>query len=56
MNTFRFAYVTKKGVQHLLPRLGEFHFHAAVTLEGRENDELPEQVIGAVRIESLDTT
>ena len=54
MNTFRFAYLTKKGVQGLLGRIGDFDLHAAITLEGRVDEELPEQVLAAVRIQGLD--
>jgi hypothetical protein len=54
MNTYRFAYITKKGINGLLGRLQNFEFHAAVTIEGRENDELPEQVILACRIHGLE--
>jgi len=50
VNTFRFAYLTKKGVQHVLPRIHELKLHCAVTIEGRENDELPEQALAACRL------
>ena len=45
MNTFRFGFVTKKGAHQLLPRMAEMEFHFAVTLEGRDDAELPEQVL-----------
>jgi len=54
MNTFRFGFLTKKGVNYLFPRFGEFDFHAALTMEGREDDELPEQTLLATRIRGLD--
>ena len=54
MNTIRFAYVTKKGISSLLPRLGEMDFHFAVTVEGRDDAELPEQIIAAARCQNLD--
>ena len=54
MNTMRFAYLTKKGVNSLMSRIPDFQLHAAVTIEGREDDELPEQVLAAVRINGLD--
>ena len=50
VNLFRYAYVTKKALQHVLPRIGEMDLHAAVTLEGRDDDELPEQVLLTARI------
>lgn len=54
MNTYRFAFLTKKGVHYLLNRLKDFDFHAAFTLEGRDNEELPERTLLAVRIRGLD--
>lgn len=54
INTFRFAYLTKKGMNSMLPKLADLKLHAGVTIEGRENDELPEQVIGAARLNPLD--
>jgi len=54
MNTMRFAYLTKKGVHSLLGRIPDFQLHAAITIEGREDEELPEQVVAAVRITGLD--
>ena len=54
MNTFRFAYVTKRGVNHVLHRIGEMQIHASVTIEGRDDSELPEQAIACGRIEHLD--
>jgi len=54
MNTFRFAYMTKKGVNSLINRIPEFDLHTAITLEGREDRELPEQTLLAVRLKGLD--
>ena len=104
MNTFRFAFLTKKGVHSLMGNIPEFELHAAIvseqttptpagdaqlrrrtlrcgwqlrltlavaghtdpyrhelsrvrvpqTLEGRDDAELPEQAIAAVRITGLD--
>ena len=54
MNTFRFAYITKKGMHYVLPRIPELHAHASVTIEGRDNDELPEQIICAGRLRGLE--
>ncbi len=50
----RYAYVTKKALQHVLPRIGEMDLHAGVTLEGRDDDELPEQVLFTARIRRFD--
>jgi len=54
VNTFRFAFLTKKGINYLLPRLSDFHLHAAFTLEGRDNNELPERTLCAARLRGLD--
>ena len=45
VNTMRFAYLTKKGINYVLNRVKDMEIHAAFTLEGRENDELPEQTL-----------
>lgn len=54
INTFRFAFVTKKGVSHLMGTIPKMELHTAVTLEGRDDDELPEQTLLAVRMRGLD--
>ncbi len=54
MNTFRFAFITRKGMNYFIPKLPELRIHAAVTIEGRDNDELPEQCLAAGRIFPLD--
>ncbi|KAL1530538.1 hypothetical protein AB1Y20_001439 [Prymnesium parvum] len=55
MNTFRFAYVTKRGISSLLPRLNEMEIHFAVLVEGRdEDDSLPEQILAAGQLKNLD--
>ena len=41
-------------MHHLIPRFAEFDFHAALTLEGREDEELPERTLLATRIRGLD--
>ena len=53
MNTFRFAFLTRKGVHHLMPTFPKMDFHCAITLEGRDDSELPEQALLAVRISGL---
>jgi hypothetical protein len=53
MNTFRFGFLTKKGVHYLRERYQDFHLHVALTLEGRPDEELPEQVLLACRIRGL---
>jgi hypothetical protein len=56
MNTFRFGYITKKGVSTIFHKIKDMDFHAAITLEGRKDEELPEQVLCAVRIKNMDLT
>ena len=38
----------------LAPRFKELHLHAALTIEGREDADLPEQSLVALRIRGLD--
>ena len=54
LNTFRFGYTTKKAVSMMFHRIKDLDFHAAVTLEGRSDDELSEQALLAVRLKGLD--
>jgi len=54
INTFRFAYLTKKGMHMYLPSLHKLHMHVALTIEGRDNAELPEQALLACRLNGLD--
>lgn len=56
MNTFRFGYMTKKGVNTIFHKIKDMDFHAALTIEGRKDEELPEQVLCAVRLKNLDLT
>ena len=48
------GFLTKKGVHTLLPRFAEYDFHAALTLEGRDDGELPERTLMAARLRGLD--
>jgi len=54
MNTFRFSYITNQGVQKLMPKFAEMDFHFAVTVEGRSDDELPEQLLACANVKNLD--
>ena len=56
INTFRFAFLTKKGMSMSLPRTSEMVLHAGITIEGREDDELPEQMIAVCMVKHLDLT
>ena len=48
------GFLTKKGIHHLFPRFAEYDFHAALTIEGRSDAELPEQTLLATRLRGLD--
>ena len=54
INTFRFGIVTRKGIAHMIGVLKKADFHAAITIEGRADEELPEQTLAAARIQGLD--
>ena len=56
VNAFRFAYLTKKGISMALPRSSEMVLQAGVTIEGRDDDELPEQMIAVAYVKHLDLT
>jgi hypothetical protein len=48
------GYLAKKALNYVVPRIGDFHFHSALTLEGRDDEELPEQTLLAARIVGAD--
>ena len=48
------GFLTKKGLNYLLPNFDKYDFHAAMTIEGRSDDELPEQTLCATRIRGVD--
>mgnify|MGYP003685644579 CR=1 FL=1 len=54
INTFRFAYLTKLGMSKFIPSLQKLKLHIGVVIEGRDNNELPEQTLVACRIHGLD--
>mmetsp|Transcript_22228 Transcript_22228/g.56773 ORF Transcript_22228/g.56773 Transcript_22228/m.56773 type:complete len:349 (+) Transcript_22228:79-1125(+) len=54
MNLFRFGFLTRKGMHHLTPTLGIFQLHCALTIEGREDDELDERAILACNVQGVD--
>ena len=54
MNTFRFGFLTRKGMHHLLPRLAEFQLHVGLVLEGRDDAELDEQIFASCKLTGLD--
>ena len=49
----RFSYLARSGVHTLLPRIPEADVGIALVLEGRSEEELPEQVLGAVKLSKL---
>tara|TARA_B110001452_G_scaffold59625_1_gene46423 strand:- start:375 stop:3281 length:2907 start_codon:yes stop_codon:yes gene_type:complete len=55
MNAFRFSYITKKGVKFALSRgTADMEIMSGITIEGREDDELPEQMIGVAHFKGID--
>lgn len=40
----------------MLEKVAKADLHAALTLEGREDSEMPEQTLAAARIQGLDLT
>ena len=54
INTFRFAFLTKKGIKMALPRTAEMVLQAGLTIEGRDDEELPEQMIAVAYVKHLD--
>ena len=40
----------------VLPRTGEMDIQAGITSEGRDDDELPEQMIAVARFKGIDFT
>ena len=54
MNTFRFGLLTRKGISAMLDKVAKADLHAAITIEGRDDSELPEQTLAATRVRGLD--
>lgn len=55
VNTFRFGIATKKGMASVLSSIGRrAEVHLALTLEGRDDSELPEQTLFALRVNGVD--
>ncbi|EWM28001.1 protein of unknown function DUF1336 [Nannochloropsis gaditana] len=50
----RFAYVARKGFRYLQKRFSKMILDIAFLVEGREEDELPEQILGAARLNNVD--
>ena len=46
--------MTRKGISAMLEKLAKADLHAAITIEGRDDHELPEQTLAAARIRGLD--
>eukprot|EP00592_Proboscia_alata_P023134 CAMPEP_0194410084 /NCGR_PEP_ID=MMETSP0176-20130528/8084_1 /TAXON_ID=216777 /ORGANISM="Proboscia alata, Strain PI-D3" /LENGTH=60 /DNA_ID=CAMNT_0039211159 /DNA_START=58 /DNA_END=240 /DNA_ORIENTATION=- len=44
----------KKGLFSLQPKFPSLAFNVGFTIEGREDDELPEVLLGGVRINKID--
>ena len=54
VNTFRFSWPTKRGMQAVFPRLPGARLHLAMTIQGNANEELPEQTFWAARIHKIE--
>ena len=54
VNMFRFAYLTKKGINQFLGRVKDMELHVSLTLEGRDNEELPERTLLAAKLKGVD--
>ena len=46
--------MTRKGISAMLEKVAKADLHAAITIEGRDDSELPEQTLAAARIRGLD--
>jgi len=49
-----FAFVARKGLYSLLDKFVEMVMNVAFTIQGNEDGELPEVVLGCVRLEEMD--
>jgi len=54
VNIHKWAYMPKKGLFSLQPKFPSLAFNVGFTIEGREDDELPEVLLGGVRINKID--
>lgn len=54
INVNRFSYVAKKGLNYLKTRFQSMTFDVGFVIEGRVDEELPEQMLGAAKLHRLD--
>jgi len=55
VNVHHFSYLARKGLNYIENKFETFILNVGLTIEGREDDELPEALIGGVRMIQLDT-
>lgn len=53
-NIHEWRYVSKRGLLAVLPRLQDMKVNIGFTIEGRQEDEMPEQILGAVKLNMFD--
>jgi len=53
-NIHEWRYVSKRGLLAVLPLLQDMKVNIGFTIEGRQEDELPEQILGAVKLNMFD--
>jgi hypothetical protein len=50
----RFGFLAKKGLNYLQGKFSQMIFDIGFVIEGRADEELPEQVLGVTRFSRLD--
>lgn len=56
LDVHRFKYFALRGLSSFLPKIKECVLNLAVLVEGRGEEEEPEQILGCVKLEKVDTT
>jgi len=54
INVHVFAYIARKGLFSLLPSFKKMCLNLAFTIEGRNDEELPEVVLGCAKLDGMD--
>jgi len=53
VNVYEFCYLARKVAYNALPTVKEFVIDVALTVEGHNDEELPEQVLGCTRVSHI---
>mmetsp|Transcript_39692 Transcript_39692/g.92937 ORF Transcript_39692/g.92937 Transcript_39692/m.92937 type:complete len:454 (-) Transcript_39692:180-1541(-) len=56
INVHKFSYIARQALYRLIPKFQQFVVNLGFTIEGREDEELPEVLLGGCRLLNFDAT